>query len=102
MYSLRNVLTQSPEKVKSSLLSVMGCVVIFYATRGYVIDGAFVAAVGIATERTLDLFYVAPVRTSQTLQAIDLGRQLGPQPPTPTPVVTTTPPVPMTPEGNLP
>lgn len=86
MYSLKNVLTQSPEKVKSTFLSLGAVGVLIATARGFVVDGAFVASAGIGLERLLDLFYVAPTRTNQTLQAIDLGRQLGPQdqPPVPT------------------
>lgn len=82
MYSLGAVLTQTPEKVKQTVLSVAGAGVIFATARGYTVDGAFVAAVGIAVERLLDLFYVAPVRNAQTeittLKGIELGKTLGP------------------------
>lgn len=87
MYSLKNVLTQSPDKVKSTVLSVLAVAVIIATYRGYDIGGDVVAAVGIAVERVLDLFYVAPVKAVQeeaalielhdhTLHAIDLGQKL--------------------------
>jgi hypothetical protein len=87
MYSLKNVLTQSPDKVKSTVLAVLGVAVIIATYRGYDIGGDVVAAIGIAIERVLDLFYVAPVKVAQeevalselhdhTLQAIELGQKL--------------------------
>lgn len=78
MYSLKNVLTQSPEKVKVTLMAVVG-VVVALATD---LDPTLLETVGVgfAIERVLDLFYVAPVKRSNddaaTLQAIDLGKQL--------------------------
>lgn len=65
MYSLRNLLAQSPEKVKNWFLRVSAAGVIYATAKGYAVDGAFVAAVGIALESTLDLLYVAPVRQAQ-------------------------------------
>lgn len=106
-YALRNVLVQAPEKVKQTVLAVLGCGVIYATARGYTVDGAFVAAFGIAVERVLDLFYVAPVRTAQAaaaaeaheqdkadvaLKGIELGKQLAAQPaPGPQPEVSATP-----------
>lgn len=65
MYSLKVLLTQSPEKIKNWLLTVGGVGVIVATARGYVVDGAFVAAVGLAIERTLDMFYVAPINAAK-------------------------------------
>jgi len=80
MYSLKNILTQSPEKVKVTILSVIG-VVLALATD---IDPSLLETVGlgIAIERVLDLLYVAPIRNVQNeriaLQGIALGRQMQP------------------------
>lgn len=88
MYSLRNVLTQSPEKVKVTILAVLG---VLAGLRGWDPDLLETVGVGIAIERILDLFYVAPVRTAQAataeqahqdektveaLNGIELGQQL--------------------------
>lgn len=94
-YRFRAVLEQSPEKVKTAILSILG------VTLG-ILDAAGVwsmspdlletVGVGIALERLLDLFYVAPVNKAQdavalqvlqeeTLKAIDLGTQLRPRRP---------------------
>jgi hypothetical protein len=77
-YNLKNVLTQSPEKIKATILSLLGVLVIIgvFGDPG----GEVVAGVGIAIERFIDLFYVAPVKNAadetKTLQAIDLGKQI--------------------------
>lgn len=87
-YSLSNVLTQSPEKVKLWLMSVLGVVA---GVRGWDPSLLETVGVGFAIERTLDLIYVAPVRnaqainvhqahenakTEQALNGIKLGQQL--------------------------
>lgn len=87
-YSFKNVLTQSPEKVKVTILAVLGVVA---GLRGWDPDLLETVGVGIAIERVLDLLYVAPVRragevearaTAETeaLKAIDLGKQLASAP----------------------
>jgi hypothetical protein len=91
-YSLSNVLTQSPEKVKLWLMSVLGIVA---GVRGWDPSLLETVGVGFAIERTLDLIYVAPVRTAQAinvhqaheaaktteaLNGIKLGQQLAAQP----------------------
>lgn len=102
-YSLSNVLTQSPEKVKLWLMSVLGIVA---GVRGWDPSLLETVGVGFAIERTLDLLYVAPVRsaqalnvqqahndakTEQALNGIELGKQLArvrplvPRPPDPAP-----------------
>lgn len=79
MYSLKNIFTQSPEKVKTTLLAVVGVYLSLFTS----LDPSLLETVGagIAIERILDLFYVAPVRNAQieteALKAIDLGRQIG-------------------------
>lgn len=77
MYSLKNALTQSPEKVKVTVLAVAGIVCGLLGLDASVLE---TVGAGIAIERVLDLFYVAPVRKSineaETLKAIDLGQQL--------------------------
>jgi hypothetical protein len=93
MYSLGNVFTQSPEKVKITALSVLGVIA---GVRGWDPNLLEAVGVGIAIERTLDLFYVAPVRTAQidaviqthqdekdaaALSGIALGRQIAGAPP---------------------
>lgn len=88
MYSLRNVLTQSPEKVKVTVLAVLGVVA---GLRGWDPDLLETVGVGIAIERLLDLFYVAPVRNAgarevqvqhegEVLKGIELGKQLASTP----------------------
>lgn len=90
-YKLRNVFTQSPEKVKVTLLSVLGVVA---GIRGWDPTLLETVGVGIAIERTLDLFYVAPVRNAQmvhvqqandaaAINGIALGKQLAQAPPAP-------------------
>lgn len=77
-YNLRNVLTQSPDKIKNTVLAVLGVGVIVGAFGDP--DGAIVVGVGIAIERVLDLFYVAPVRNAseekKTLESIQFGKTL--------------------------
>lgn len=98
-YSLENVLTQSPEKVKITVLSVLGVIA---GVRGWDPNLLETVGVGFAIERTLDLFYVAPVRNAQieavaqahqdekdtaTLSGIALGQQIAAGPaPDPVPV----------------
>jgi hypothetical protein len=81
MYRFRNVLLQSPEKVKVAVLAVLGVVA---GLRGWDPDLLETVGVGIAIERLLDLFYVAPVARAnteaETLKAIDLGQQLARRP----------------------
>jgi hypothetical protein len=78
VYSIKNFWKNSPEKIKVTFLSVLG-VVLALATD---LDPSLLetVGVGIAIERLLDLFYVAPAQArrteSLTLQAIDLGKQL--------------------------
>ena len=77
-YNLRNVLTQSPEKIKVTVLAVLGVVgaVIF----NWEPDLLETVGVGIAVERLLDLFYVAPVqnadREKRFLESVQLGKTL--------------------------
>lgn len=61
-YSLSNVLTQAPEKVKVTILAVLG---VAFGLRGWEPSLLETTGVGIAIERVLDLFYVAPVRKAQ-------------------------------------
>lgn len=86
-YALKNVLSQAPEKVKSSVLAIGGAIVIIFGVAGYSVSGEIVAAGGVIVERLLDLFYVAPIKkgaenqalqdlNDHTLGAIDLGKQL--------------------------
>lgn len=81
MYSIRNVLTQSPDKVKNTILAVAGVGIALLTDA----DPSLLETVGagIAIERVLDLLYAAPVKKAndeaRTLEGIDLGRQLGPQ-----------------------
>lgn len=92
-YSLKNVFTQSPEKVKVTILAVLG---VAAGLRGWDPDLLETVGVGIAIERVLDLFYVAPVRTGQAevvaaaqaeektekaLQGIELGKLVARQRP---------------------
>lgn len=65
MYSLKNVLTQTPEKVKNTILAIGAAVAGVMAQAGYNVDIATVGLIGLAGERVLDLFYVAPTRAAQ-------------------------------------
>ena len=81
-YSLANVLTASPEKVKVTILAVGGVACALAGLQPTLLE---TVGVGIAVERLLDLFYVAPQvaanRDDAALQAIDLGKQLAPRRP---------------------
>lgn len=76
-YNLKNVLTQSPEKLKLAILAVLG---IAAGVRGWDPDLLETVGVGFAIERVLDLFYAAPVKDAaeerKALEGIELGRQL--------------------------
>lgn len=63
MYNLKNVLTQSPDKIKTTVLAIIG-VVLALATN---VEPTLLETVGagIALERALDLFYVAPVKKAE-------------------------------------
>lgn len=78
MYRLGNVLTQSPEKVKVTVLAVGGVFVALFTDADPTLLET--VGVGIAVERLLDLFYVAPQAKvnaeTEALKAIDLGKQL--------------------------
>lgn len=77
-YNFRNVLTQSPDKIKNTILAVLGVLVVVGAFGDP--GGEVVAGVGIAIERALDLLYVAPVKnaseTNQFLHTVELGKQV--------------------------
>lgn len=62
MYSFRQVLQQSPEKIKVVVLAVGGAIC---AAKGLQPDLWETLGVGLAVERTLDLFYVAPIKQAQ-------------------------------------
>jgi hypothetical protein len=72
MYSLKNVLQQSPEKVKITLLAVLGVIGAAYGLEPTLFE---TLGVGIAIERVLDLFYVAPIRAAADQAAIDAAEQ---------------------------
>lgn len=77
MYKISNALTQTPEKVKVTLLAVGGVICALAGLEPTLLE---TVGVGIAVERLLDLFYVAPtnraLQEGRTLEAIDLGKQL--------------------------
>lgn len=77
MYSIGNALTQAPDKMKNTVLAVLGALVVIGVIEA---SGEEVAAVGIAVERVLDLLYAAPLKKkneeAHTLRAIDFGKQI--------------------------
>lgn len=79
MYDLKNVLNQSPEKVKVAVLAVGGVVCAMAGLDPSLIE---TVGVGIAVERVLDLLYVAPKQQAnqeeQFLKALDMGKRLVP------------------------
>lgn len=81
MYNLKNVLSQSPEKVKTAVLSVVGVTLGILSSTGVIhIDPSLLETVGagIAIERTLDLFYVAPTnRAKEDAALVRLSDALG-------------------------
>jgi hypothetical protein len=91
-YSFRNILTQSPEKVKVTVLAVLGVGLSFAHIDPSLLE---TVGVGIAIERLLDLFYVAPIKnaqaaavaasheeekTAEALNGIELGKKLAARP----------------------
>lgn len=92
-YQLRAVLYQSPDKVKTAVMAVLGVGLALLTD----VEPSLLETVGagIALERLLDLFYAAPVKKAEetrtwkalegeSLKAIDLGLQLAAvQPPPP-------------------
>lgn len=89
MYSFKQLAQQSPEKIKVTLLAVAGVAIALFTNA----DPTLLETVGagIAIERLLDLFYVAPVNkakeeavwqavdelaTTKALEGIELGKQL--------------------------
>lgn len=60
-YSLANVFTQEPGRVKTAILAVLATLVI---TGVVTVSVQGAAAIGVAVEALLDLFYVRPLTVS--------------------------------------
>lgn len=83
-YSLKNLLVQSPEEIKTAILAV---ITLICAALGLDPDLITTLGVGLVIERLLNLLYVKPVKRVQeraalneladhTLRSIDLGQKL--------------------------
>jgi hypothetical protein len=61
-YSLKNALNQNPETLKNTALAVLG---VGLAIRGWDPSLLETIGVGLALEKVLTVFYVAPIRQAQ-------------------------------------
>lgn len=62
MYNLKAALNQSPEALKNTIIAVVG---VAAAARGWDPDLFETLGVGLALEKVLTVFYVAPIREAQ-------------------------------------
>lgn len=81
MYSIKNVFTQEPAQVKSAFLAILAALVI---TGTVNLSGEATAAIGIAVEVLLNLFYVRPLTASKSaLSELDVPTPSPSKPPAP-------------------
>lgn len=69
MYSLKNVLTQAPEKVKNALLAVGTAIAGLLSLAGHSVPIENVALIALAAEKVLDLVYVQPTNAAKDEKA---------------------------------